>query len=351
MTESNRVPPEIPQGKTLVTGAAGHVGANLVRRLLADGVDVRVLVHPQHDNRGVEGLPVERVEGDLRDVDAVRRAVHGCVRVYHTAAKVSVVSPSEPQMREIWKINVLGTKHVMQAALRAGVARVVYTSSFSTVGFDPDDPSKPCTEDMPFYPFIDWMPYSRTKVLAELETLQAVADGLDAVIAVSTGVVGPYDFLPSRTGRAMIDFARGKLRAYIPGGYEAVATDDLAEGHVLAMEKGRTGQKYTFSTQYVSMDEMLGLFAELSGQRKRPMALPPRLMASVAGAISRPMAKLFPDVPQHLTPGAVLVLTMQRRADISKARDELGYRPGDIREAVREWYEFFVEQGMLPRRS
>lgn len=349
MTTPQSAVPSIPRGKTLVTGASGHVGASLVRHLLAAGEDVRVLVHPRHNNRGVDNLPVERVEGDLLDADAVTRAVRGCVRVYHTAAKVSVLSPTEPQMRELWRINVLGTRNVLRASLEAGVARVVHTSSFSTIGFDPDDPSKPCTEDMPFYPFVEWMPYSRTKVLAEQEVLQACADGLDAVMAVSTGVVGPYDYLPSRTGKAMIDFAAGRLRAIIPGGYEAVTTEDLARGHVLAMERGRTGQRYIFSTRYVTMDEMLSMFAELVGTDRRPIALSPRLMSSVARAISRPMARLFPNVPQHLTPGAVFVLTMQRRADTSRAQKELGFVPGDLSAAVRAWYEFFVAEGMIRR--
>lgn len=344
----DRVPsPQIPQGKTLVTGAAGHVGANLVRHLLAAGVDVRVLVHPQHNNRGVDGLPVERMEGDLRDADAVRRAVAGCVRVYHTGAKVSVTSPTPKQTREIWEVNVMGTQHVMQAALRAGVARVCLTSSFSTVGYHADDPSRPCAEDLPFFPFIDWMPYSRTKVLAEVETFKAIADGLDAVIAISTGVCGPNDFLPSRTGNVLRSFARGKFRAYIPGGYEAVGVDDLARGHVLAMERGKTGQRYTISTRYVTMDEMLDLFAEVTGRPRKARALPPRLMSGVAKALSSAMTTFFPDAPQQLTPGAVLVLSMQRRADISKARRELGYEPGAIEPVVRDWYEFFVREQMI----
>ncbi len=339
----------IPQGKTLVTGAAGHVGANLVRELLARGEDVRVFVHPQHHNRGVEGLPVERIEGDLRDADAVARAVAGCVRVYHAGAKVSVTSPTPAQTQELWQINVLGTQNVMQAALRAGVARVCLTSSFSTVGYHADDPSRACAESLPFFPFIDWMPYSRTKVLAEVEAFKAIADGLDVVIAISTGVCGPHDYLPSRTGNVLRTFARGKFRAYIPGGYEAVTVDDLARGHILAMERGRTGQRYTISTRYVTMDEMLDLFAEVTGRPRHARALSPWLMAKVARAVSGAMTAFFPEVPQHLTPGAVLVLSMQRRADTTKAREELGFVPGDLATAVRDWYEFFVREGMISR--
>ncbi|MBL9099868.1 MAG: NAD-dependent epimerase/dehydratase family protein [Myxococcales bacterium] len=337
----------IPQGKTLVTGAGGHVGANLVRALLAEGVDVRVLVHPQHNNRGVEGLPVERMEGDLRDAEAVTRAVQGCVRVYHAGAKVSVTSPSARQTREIWEINVLGTRNVMQAALRTGVARVCLTSSFSTVGYHLDDPQRPADEEVPFYPFAPWMPYSRTKVLAEVEAFKAISAGLDAVIAISTGVCGPHDYMPSRTGNVLVQYAQGNFKNYIPGGYEAVGVGDLARGHILAMERGRTGRRYTISTRFVEMEEMLALFAEVTGKKYKVRAMPPRLMSAMAKAISGPMTKLFPDVPQHLTPGAVLVLTLRRRADITRAREELGYVPGAIEPVVREWYEFFVREGMI----
>ncbi len=339
----------IPTGKILVTGGSGHVGANLVRRLLADGEDVRCLVAPHLNNKGLEGLPIERVEGDLRDPEAVRRAVDGCARVFHVAAKVSTHSPSPKEEREIWDINVGGTRNIMKSSLETGVARVVLTGSFSATGYDPDDPSKPSHEDMPFYPFARWLPYSRTKVLAELETLRWTVRGLDAVIATSCAVIGPNDFLPSRLGGVICDYSNNKLRAYIPGGFDFVATDDLVQGHLLAMEKGRRGEKYTFSTEFLTLGELLDTIGEVSGNKKRLPELPVNVMAGIAKVYYGLAARFFPDVPQRLTPAAIEILKTQRRADLTKAREELGYRPGNIRDAIRRAYEFFVDEGMIER--
>jgi len=336
-------------GKVLVTGAAGLVGANLVRRLLDAGHTVRAMVLPGANNRGIDGLDVELVQADLRDRDAVARAVDGCARVFHVGAKVSTTSPSAQEARDIWDTNVLGTRNVMRSALEAGVERVVLTGSFSAIGFDPDDPSRPSHEGMPFFPYTDWLPYARSKVLAEHETLKAVIDGLDAVIAVATGVVGPHDYLPSRQGRALIDTVHGKMRAYIPGGSEFVSTADLIEGHMLAMGRGRRGHRYLFSTSYLSLDDLLDLFSEVSGARRPKLRLPPRLIAGAASLYSRPLARFFPGVPQRLTPGVVHILSMHRHADCSKAIDELGYQPTEIRDGIREMFEFFVREGMIDR--
>ncbi len=337
------------EGKVLVTGAAGLVGANLVRRLLSDGHEVRAMVLPGANNRGVDGLDVELVSADLRDPEAVAQAVEGCARVFHVGAKVSTVSPSAAGARVIWDTNVLGTRNVMQAALVRDVQRVVLTGSFSAIGFDPDDPARPAHEGMPFYPYTDWLPYARSKVLAEHETLKAVVDGLDAVIAVATGVLGPYDYLPSRQGRAFIDTAHGEMRAYIPGGSEFVSIADLIEGHMLAMGRGRRGQRYLFSTSYLSLDDLLDLFCEVSGARRPRLRLPPRLIAGAASLYSKPLARYFPNVSQRLTPGVVHILSMHRHGDCSKAEHELGYRSTDMRAAVRETFEFFLREGMIDR--
>jgi nucleoside-diphosphate-sugar epimerase len=344
-------PVKIAAGRILVTGGSGHVGANLVRRLLADGHEVRCLVPGRGEHRGLDGLPIERVEGDIRSREQVDRAMTGVARVFHAAAKVSTLTPSRREEREIWDINVIGTRNVVRSALAHDVERLVFTGSFSSVGFDPDDPSAPSDESRPFYPFVDWLPYARSKVLAELEVYKAVADGLDAVLATSCAVFGPHDYLPSRLGRVLCDYCTGRLRAYVPGGFDFVNVHDLVEGHILAMERGTTGQKYIFSTEFMTIDDMLRAFGEVSGRPRRLVRLPPGVVKTVAGAYYRVASRLFPDVPQRLTPGAIGILTMHRRADTSKARRELDYRPTSVRDAIREAHEFFVSDGKIPRNG
>jgi nucleoside-diphosphate-sugar epimerase len=327
----------------LVTGATGHLGANLVRRLLEDGEPVRVFLRAGTDTRAVNGLDVERASGDLRDYATILAAVRGCRRVYHCAAKVS---SAEGQHREIYETNVLGTRHVLRAALAAGVSRVVVTGSFSAVGHDP---TRPVDETVPVDPFQKLLPYQRSKVAVEHECLKAVVEGLDVVVATSCAILGPNDFHPSRMGQLLLDFANGRLRAYIPGGFEFVAARDIAEGHRLAMEKGRTGHKYIFSSEFKTVDEIMGIYEAVTGRPRPRLRLPPSLMMGIAHVTAFAYRRVAPDAPQRFTPGAVRILRMQRRADIAKARSELGYQPTSIRRAIEEQYAFFVDLGWIRR--
>ena len=340
--------------KHLVTGATGHLGANLVRRLLADGHEVRALVqtaggssdgghpHTPGDGRALDGLDVERVHGDVRDLDAMRAAARGVDGVFHTAARVSTLEGDE---RAIYDTNVAGTRNVLKAAREAGVRRVVVTGSLSAVGHNPDRPSN---EDDPFYPFGWHLPYARSKAWVEHECLKAVALGQEVVIAVSCAILGPNDFIPSRMGRVVKDFANGAMRAYIPGGFDFVAAKDLTAGHVLAMDKGRVGQRYIFSTRFVEVDELMAILERVTGQPRPALRLPPAVMAGIAHAGSFVLGTFFPSVPQRFTPAAVRLLQMRRRADTSRAQGELGYRPTSIEDALREAYEHFVERGEIP---
>ncbi|MDD5034564.1 MAG: NAD-dependent epimerase/dehydratase family protein [Methylococcaceae bacterium] len=331
-------------GITLVTGATGHLGANLVRRLLAEDGPVRVMMRHERDNGALEGLTVERAYADLRDGEAVSAAVRGCTRVYHCAALVSTIEGNAAHKREVFDTNVRGTLHILQAAQRHGVDKVVVSGSLSATGHEPERSSH---EDMPFYPFDRHLPYGFTKHLTEHECLKAHANGLNVVIASSCAIIGPHDYMPSRMGRVLIDFAHGRLRAYIPGGFEFVSSRDIAEGHVLAMRHGRSGQKYIFSTAYASVDELMALFREVTGRPLPRLRLPAPLMAVLAEVADKTWYRAFPNLPRRFTPAAVRLLQMRRRADHTKAKQELGYQPTELSQAVREAYEDFVRRGLI----
>jgi len=345
----NRDRPDLAPGTglVLVTGASGHLGANLVARLLADGERVRVLLQPGTNNSAVDGLDVERAEGDFRDFESVEIAVKGCQRVYHCGALVSTIQGNRAHRRQLFESNVVGTRNVLEAAQIHGVSRVVVTGSFSAVGHQLDDPSAPSDESVPFYPFHHAMPYERTKVLAELECLRAVARGLDVVVATSCAILGGNDFLPSRMGQTLCVFANGKLPFYVPGGFEFVSARDIVSGHLLAMSRGRAGEKYIFSTRFATLDEIVALFERVTGVARPGRRLPASLMAVVAGVASPILSRFFPDVRQRLTPGAIRLLQLRRHANTSKAQLELGFRPTDIESAVAEAYAFFHARGAI----
>lgn len=342
-------------GRVLVTGAAGHVGANLLHRLASEERDVRVFLLSDDNNAAVDaveqslGRKIERVFGDLRDAAAVARAVRGCETVFHVAAKVSILGGTDKELRDIYGSNVVGTANVLRAAGDAGVKRTVVTGSLSAVGYDIDDPSQPSDESMPFYPFEDHLPYGRTKQLVEHEVLKACVEGIDAVIATSCAVLGPWDYKPSRMGRLLLDFTHGNLNAYLPGGFDFVSARDLVDGHLLAMERGRTGQRYILSTEFTTVDQLMEVFEEVTGRRRPRLRLPPGVMAGVAHVSTFVMSNLFPDVQQRFTPASVRILRMERKADTTKAQSELGYKPTSVRAAIHEAYADFALRGLVPR--
>ncbi len=331
--------------RIFVTGGSGHLGANLVRRLLRDGHELVALAQPRANNlgltEGLAGLPVRTVEGDLRDPSSFAAALEGCEVVYHAAAMLVTKRGGE---RDIYECNVLGTRHLLAAAKQARVRRVVVTGSFSAVGHLPDRPSN---EDDRFYPFQITLPYERSKAWVEHEVLRAVAEGQDVVIATSCAIIGGHDYLPSRMGRTICDFANGKLRAYVPGGFEFVAARDIAEGHVLAMAKGRTGQKYILSTEFCTVDRFVEICEAVTGKKRPPLRVPHAIMRPISHLTSLVMGRLRPDDPQRFTPGALRILAQHRKADTTKAKTELGYRPTSIAAAVQEAYDFFGQRGLI----
>ena len=330
-----------------VTGSAGHVGANLVRRLLRDGVRVRVLLRHEDNNEALEGLEVERVFGDIRDLNATRRALAGCQGVYHVAAKVSTIEGNHAHRREIFECNAIGTRNVLHAARETEAGRVVVTGSFSAVGYDLDDPSAPSNETMQFYPMERTMPYERSKALVEHECWKAAAKGQDVVVATCCAVVGGADFFPSRLGKTLCDYTNRKIHAYVDGGFEFVAARDIVEGHLLCMQRGRSGEKYIFSSEYKTISEMLDLFEEVSGLPRPCRRIPTRIMLVFSEVASFYLSRFHPSFPQRFTPGAIRLLRKRRHADTGKARRELGYQPTSISAAVHEAYAFHYHRNAI----
>ena len=347
MTSGSSTPAGASTPPVFVTGSAGHVGANLVRRLLDDGVRVRVLLRHEDNNEGLEGLDVERRFGDIRDLDATRRALEGCQGVYHVAAKISTIEGNRAHRREVFDCNVLGTRNVLQAAREVGAGRVVVTGSFSAVGYDLDNPSAPANETMQFYPMERTMPYERSKSLVEHECWRAAAKGQDVVVATCCAVVGPADFFPSRLGRALCDYSNRKLHAYVDGGFEFVASRDIVEGHLLCMRLGRSGEKYIFSSEYKTISEILDLFEEVSGVPRPCRRIPANMMLAFSEMTSFYLSRFHPSFPQRFTPGAIRLLRKRLHADVGKARRDLGYQPTSIRAAVHEAYAFHYHRNAI----
>ena len=303
MTSESSTPANSSAAPVFVTGAAGHVGANLVRRLLNEGTRVRVLLRYEENNDALEGLEVERVYGDLRDLNSVRQAVEGCQSVYHCAAKVSTIEGNHAHRREIYECNVLGTRNMLQAARETEAGRVVVTGSFSAVGYNLDDPSAPSDETMLFYPMERTMPYERSKTLVEQVCWRAAAAGQDVIVATCCAVVGGSDFFPSRLGRTLCDYTNGKLRAYVDGGFEFVAARDIVEGHRLCMDRGRSGEKYIFSTEYKTISDIIDLYEEVSGVPRPNRRMPVRAMLAFSEVASFYLSRFHPSFPQRFTPG------------------------------------------------
>lgn len=323
-----------------VTGAAGHVGSNLVRRLLNDGIPIRVLLRHEDNNEGLENLDVEFRYGDIRDLKSIRDAIEGCQGVYHVAAKISTIDGNRDHRREIFETNVLGTRNVLQAARETEAGRVVVTGSFSAVGYNLDDPSLPSDETMPFYPMARTMPYERSKSQVEQECWQAAAKGQEVIVATCCAVIGGADFFPSRLGKTLCDYTNGKLRAYIDGGFEFVAARDIVQGHMLCMEHGRSGEKYIFSSEFKTISDILDLFEEVSGIARPARQVPSPIMLAFSEVASFYLNRFHPDFNQRFTPGAIRLLKLRRHASLKKASQELGYQPTSIREAINDAYAF-----------
>jgi nucleoside-diphosphate-sugar epimerase len=329
----------------LVTGAGGHLGANLVRQLVASDQPVRAALFDARELPTVKGLDLDLVFGDLSKPEIAAAAVEGCKHIYHCAG---LVSTDFAHRAAIFRANTIVTRVLLRAAQAHGVERIVVTSSLSAVGLGRGRPS---TEDDPFDPLELHVPYAIAKTLVEHDCLTAFANGLPVVIANPTGIIGPYDFRPSLFGQNLIRFAEGRLFASMIGGFACVAARDIVQGMLLAMEKGRPGQRYIFDSGYLSFDELMDIFSQVTGRPKPRLRISPAFLMPLAKASDAFAHMIGLKRERSFTAGAVRIIQRQQRVDTSKAQRELGFTPTSLTDAVRDAYDWFVSQGMIKPKA
>jgi len=323
---------------TLVTGGTGFVGAALVRRLLARGEPVRVLVRAGADTRNLDGLAVEHAIGDLTDAQSLKRALRGCSALYHAAADYRLWVPDPETMH---RANVDGTVTLMRAAAEAGAARIVYTSSVATLGLNAD--ATPADEDTPSTLAEMVGPYKRTKFLAEQRVHEMVEhEGLPAVIVNPSTPIGPHDIKPTPTGQLILDAISGRMPAYVDTGLNLAHVDDVAEGHVLAMRHGQVGRRYILGGENMYLREILKMLAEIHGHRPPRLRLPNGLVLPIAHLAER-WARISGRPPRVTVTGVKLA---RKRMFFSsdRARRELGYAPRPARQALADAVAWFNAQ-------
>lgn len=327
--------------RTFVTGGTGFVGSAVIRKLLAAGHEVRALVRPESNTRMLEGFPVEQVIGDLSDISVLQQAMTGCDWVFHVAALYALWGYT---WEEFQQTNVEGTRRVMKAAQSAEVKRVVHTSSIATLG-TPQDGS-PGDEDTPVS--LDDMigNYKRSKFLAEEIVRDFARDGLPVVIVNPAAPVGVGDHKPTQTGKMILNFLNGQMPAYVDTGLTIVDVDDVADGHLLAMEKGFIGERYILGGEILSLKQVLDILAEISSRPKVKIKIP-RTIALIWAYVDTTLARLNPRHVPVATPEAVRVSSKHEYFSSAKAIRELGYRHIPAREALRKAVEWYQQNGYV----
>lgn len=329
---------------TLVTGATGFVGAAVLRCLAEAGHNVRALVRPTSDRLNLSGVDCQIVTGDLTESESLKRAVRNCEAVFHVAADYRIWVPDREKMN---RVNVQGTIDLILAAAAAGVSRIVYTSSVATLrlrddGLPADEESHAELSDM-------IGAYKQSKFLAEREVKRLVADaGIPVIIVQPTAPFGPGDVKPTPTGRFVVEAGAGRMPAYVNTGLNVVHVDDVADGHLLAYEKGTIGESYILGGENRTLQWILETVAELTGQRPPRIRLPHWFLTPIA-YVWEGVTRIRGSGEPMMTVDSVRMSRKLMYFSIEKARRELGYSPRPAIEALRDEIEWFYKHGYLAR--
>ncbi|WP_225938599.1 hopanoid-associated sugar epimerase [Kovacikia minuta] len=326
--------------RAFVTGGTGFVGANLVHLLLQEGYQVRALVRPSSRLDNLQGLDVEIVEGDL-NAPNLWQQMQGCQFLFHVAAHYSLW---QAEKEVLYQNNVLGTRHVLAAANQAGIERTVYTSSVAAIGVGAAGKPVDETHQSPVEKLVGH--YKQSKYWAEQEALKAAQAGQDVVIVNPSSPIGPWDIKPTPTGDIILRFLRRQMPAYVETGLNFIHVRDVAWGHVLALEKGKSGDRYILGHQNLTLKQLLDQLAEITGLPAPQRAIPAWIPLSVAWVDEYLLAPLgkTPSVPLD----GVRMAQQPMYYDATKAVRQLNLPQTSIATALHDAVEWFVKYSYIP---
>jgi len=320
----------------LVTGATGHVGNVLVRKLLKRGEKVRALILPGECRESIQGLNVEAVDGDVLNMDSLFQSMRGVHGVFHLAGVISIMPGPNPFVR---KVNVDGTKNILRAAMESGVKKLIYTSSIHAIRRVEDGV---IDENVPYDMNNPYGAYDSSKAEATLDVLNAAHAGLEAVVACPTGVIGPYDFRGSMMGAVIHDAATAKPTLYVDGAYDFVDVRDVADGLISTAENGKRGESYILSGQKITVRYLLETVRKITGKNFFQMKIPFDL--AKFAAVFTPMYYRFANATPRFTPYSLEVLQSNSNISHAKATRELGYSPRSLYESIKDTVKWFLDK-------
>jgi dihydroflavonol-4-reductase len=327
--------------RAFITGATGFLGSHVAQVLSEQGADLRLLVRPTSNLKNLEGLHAETATGDLRDPASLEKAMSGCDAVFHVAAdyRIWVRDPAE-----MYRSNVEGTRAILEAARKNGVRSVVYTSSVATVGFTGN--GRPANEESPVS--LDDMigHYKRSKFMAEQLALEAGRSGLRVVTVNPTTPVGEQDIKPTPTGRIVVDFLKGKFPAYVDTGLNLVDAHECASGHVAALERGKSGERYILGGENLTLKQILDKLGSISGLPSPKVKLP-YFFAFAAGWVDQTVSGLWLGREPRATVEAVRMGKKKMWASSDKATRELGWKIVPAENALGRAVEWFRANGYV----
>ena len=323
--------------KSLVTGATGFLGSAVMRCLLAAGHEVRVLVRPASDRRNLENFSVEIVEGDLRNRQSLKAAIRGCDNLFHVAADYRLWVPDPATMYEI---NVNGTRDLILAAHEGGIQRIVYTSSVATLGLNAD--GSPANEDTPSDSARILGHYKRSKYQAEQLVKQLTDDHhLPLVIVNPSTPIGPNDVRPTPTGRIVLDTLMGRMPAYVNTGLNIAHVDDIAHGHLLALQHGKPGERYILGGDNMTLLEILQAIDDINGTRRKRFSIPINIMLPMAWLMEK--TATFTRTEPRATLDSIHMAKKLKFFSSAKAQRELGYRYRPAVAALEDAVKWFKD--------